>query len=193
MAVPAGYRFHDASLAKSPVSPADLALLKTTLLWSDEDTAALKRAGAILVPQTEAILDLWYGFVGGNSHLVATFAGADGAPDGAYLAAVRARFARWIADTCEAPQDQAWLDWQHEMALRHHATKKNQTDGVTSRSAEVPMRYLVAFVVPLTLTIRGFLEKGAKGAADLDEMYNAWFKAVTLTTALWTEPYSKSW
>ena len=180
-------------LPTSPVSLADLDLLKATLLWSDDDTATLRRVGEVLEPQVEAILDVWYGFVGSSPHLVATFAGADGNPDGAYLAAVRTRFARWIVDVCAADKDQAWLDQQHELALRHHATKKNQTDNVASTSREVPMRYLIAFVVPLTVTIRGFLEPAARDGADLEAMLNAWFKAVTLTATLWTEPYSSSW
>jgi hypothetical protein len=188
-----GYRFHDTDVPTSPVNPVDLALLKSTLLWSDDDTAALRRAAEVLRGKEERILDVWYGFVAANAHLVASFAGADGAPDGAYLAAVRARFARWIIDLCEADQDQDWLDWQHEIALRHHSTGKNKTDGVTSTAAYVPMRQLIAFVVPLTLTIKPFLAEGAADEAELEAMHTAWFKAVTLTAALWSEPYSDEW
>ena len=35
-----------------------------TVLFTDEDAGYLRRAGAILAPQTEAVLDVWYGFVG---------------------------------------------------------------------------------------------------------------------------------
>lgn len=93
-----------------PVSLEDLERLQQTILWSEADTAALRRAGAILTPQVEDILDVWYGFVGAQAHLVATFAGADGEPDEAYLAAVRVRFADWIVRVCTATYDQAWLD-----------------------------------------------------------------------------------
>ena len=130
-----GYNFGDPQLPTSPVSLDDFRLLEATVLWSDGDEAALRRAGEILIPQTEAILDLWYGFVGSHAHLVSSFAGSDGAPDGAYLSAVRARFARWIADVCTRDRDQTWLDHQHELALRHHHTKKNATDGIASTSA----------------------------------------------------------
>ncbi len=193
MSATPGYRFHDPELTTSPVSLPELRLLEATLLWSADDDAALRRAGAILEPQVEQILDLWYGFVGSSPHLVATFAGADGAPDAAYLGAVRARFARWIVDTCTAERDQAWLDWQHEISVRHHVSGKNRTDGVTSTSPEVPMRYLVAFVVPLTVTIRGFLAPHATDSADFEAMYAAWLKAITLTAALWTRPYATGW
>jgi hypothetical protein len=194
MTNPHGYEYGSDALATSPVSLSDLELLQSTLLWSPDDTTALARAGEVLAPQVEAILDVWYGFVGGNPHLVATFAGADGTPDGDYLNAVRARFAKWIVDVCTAPRDQAWLDWQHEIAIRHHRTKKNATDAVTSTSAEIPLRYLIAFVVPITLTINGFLANGARSKDELDAMQAAWFKAVTLTVVLWAQPYSPgSW
>lgn len=48
-------------------------------------------------------------------------------------------------------------------------------------------------MVPLTVTIRGFLAAGASDDADLDAMYAAWFKAVTLTSALWARPYAPGW
>lgn len=171
----------------------ELELLKQTLLWSDADTDGLRRAGAILAPRVEDVLDVWYGFVGAHDHLVATFAGADGDPDAEYLAAVRVRFAEWIVRICTATYDQTWLNEQHELGLRHHDTKKNQTDGVKSTSPHVPLRYLISIVVPLTVTVRDFLRSEASSDADLDEMHNAWFKAVTLTAALWARPYSTSW
>jgi hypothetical protein len=191
--MPSGYNYGDPTLATSPVTLGDLDLLLQTLLWSDDDAAALRRAGGILAPQVEAILDVWYGFVGSHPHLVASFAGADGQPSADYLTAVRGRFARWIGDICTRDWDQTWLDHQHEIARRHHRSGKNQTDHVDSTSAEVPMRYLIAFVVPLTATIRSFLAAGASDDADLDAMHTAWFKAVTLTATLWTQPYTSSW
>ena len=72
------------------------------------------------------------------------------APDMAYLTAVRARFGQWILDMCQRPFDQTWLNYQHEIALRHHTTKKNQTDEVDA----VPIihyRYMTAFIFPITL------------------------------------------
>lgn len=190
MSTPAGYIYDDPSLTPSPVSAAALAEVHASLLWSADDVAALRRAGEILVPQTEAILDVWYGFVGANPHLVATFAGADGQPDGAYLAAVRGRFGQWISDLCLRPQDDTWLAYQDEIARRHHPDGKNATDQVTSTSSHIPLRHLLALVVPITVTIRDFLSSGATDEAELDAMYQAWFKAVMLSATLWARPYS---
>lgn len=186
----AGYTYGDAALPTSPVTTSELADLHASVLWSDADADALRRAGEILAPQTEAILDVWYGFVASKPHLVATFAGADGQPDADYLARVRGRFGQWIADICNRDQDTSWLAYQDEIARRHHTDGKNATDQVTSASTHVPLRHLIALIVPITVTVREFLATGAADEVELDAMHQAWFKAVTLSTALWARPYS---
>lgn len=182
-----GYDYGKSSLAKSPVTSEELALLKKTLLWSDEDDRYLKKAGDVLKDQINDVLDLWYGYVGSNEHLVYYFT-KDGQPNMDYLTAVRARFGQWIMDLCTKPYGQDWLNYQHEIALRHHSTKKNKTDGVDA----VPIihyRYMVAFIYPITATIKSFLGKKGHSQSDIEGMHNAWFKAVTLTVILWTYPY----
>lgn len=182
-----GYDY-DTSLPASPVRLADLDLLRQTVLWTDEDEAALRRAGAVLEPRVEELLDVWYGFVGAHPHLVVSFAGADGAPSADYLAAVRVRFAQWVRDLCGREWDQRWLDYQQEIARRHTVTM-GHTDGVTSDQTHIALRYLIAFIWPITATVRPFLESGAP-AEEVDAMHAAWFKAVTITVALWAQPYS---
>src|SRR5688500_12824407 len=114
----------------SPVTLADLELMKKTVMFSDEDVRALRASHDILKDQVEPILDVWYGFVGSQPHLLASFSGPDGKPVGDYLGGVRKRFGQWILDTSRAEYDQKWLDYQHEIGLRHHRVKKNKTDGV---------------------------------------------------------------
>lgn len=182
-----GYDYGKPTLAESPVTMQDLVLLKKTLLWSDDDDRYLKMAGEVLGDQTNDILDLWYGYVGSNEHLVYYFT-KDGQPNMDYLTAVRARFKQWIIDLCTKHYDQTWLNYQHEIALRHHSTKKNKTDGVDA----VPIihyRYMTAFIYPITATIKSFLGKKGHSQSDIEGMHNAWFKAVTLTVILWTYPY----
>ena len=91
----------------------------------------LRLAGEVLQAQVEEVLDLWYGFVGSNSHLLYYFTN-EGEPNKEYLEAVRKRFGQWILDLCNRPYDQEWLNYQHEIALRHHSTKKNETDSIES-------------------------------------------------------------
>ena len=184
-----GYDYGAATLERSPVTMQDLGLLKKTLLWSETDDQHLKMAGEVLNDQIDDVLDLWYGYVGDNKHLLYYFSN-NGQPDESYLTAVRARFGTWILDTCRKPYDQDWLDYQYEIAKRHHSSGKNETDGVDS----VPIihyRYMTAFIYPITATIKSFLAKKGHSQEDVEAMFNAWFKAVTLTVILWTYPYIK--
>lgn len=186
-----GYDFGSAALARSPVSLEEFELLKKTVLFTDEDAAALRRSKEILAPQAEKILDVWYGFVGSNPHLVEAFADPQsGQPDAHYLEAVRKRFGQWILDTASADYGQAWLDYQHEIGLRHHRTKKNRTDGARG-SGHVPFRYLIALLFPVTATLRPFLESGGAAPAEVEKMHLAWVKSVLLQVILWSHPYVK--
>ncbi len=182
-----GYDFGKASLPTSPVSLQDLQLLKKTLLFTEEDERYLRLAGEVLRDQTDEVLDLWYGYVGNLEHLVYYFT-KNGQPNADYLAAVRQRFGAWIMDLCNRPYDQDWLNYQHEIALRHHKTKKNKTDGVDAVPI-IHFRYMVAFIFPITYTIKGFLAKKEHSAEEVEKMFAAWFKAVTLTALLWCQPY----
>ena len=185
----AGYSYGVPEVARSPVTLEDLALLKQSVLFGAEDERYLRMAGDVLRDQVDDVLDVWYGFVASHDHLVQYFSGSDGQPDAEYLTRVRARFGQWVRDLCERPWDQTWLDYQEEIGLRHTRAKKNQTDGAQAPDY-VPLRYLVAFVYPITATVREFLAKRGDSAEDVDNMHQAWFKAVTLTVALWSRPYA---
>jgi Protoglobin len=183
-----GYTYGTAAVARSPVSLQELELLKATLLLGEDDLGALRRSGEVLAPQVEEILDVWYGFVGANPHLLAAFSNAQGQPDQDYLAAVRRRFGRWILDTARATYDQAWLDYQHEIGLRHTRARKNQTDGADAAD-HIPLRYVLALLVPVTTTLRPFLVKGGAAPEEVEAMHAAWVKAVLLQVILWSQPY----
>jgi len=183
-----GYTYGTDAVPRSPLSLDELELLKATLLMGDDDLAALRRSGQVLAGRVEEILDVWYGFVGANPHLLAAFTGPDGQPDQAYLAAVRRRFDRWILDTARAEYDQAWLDYQQEIGLRHHRSGKNRTDG--ARAADhIPLRYVLALLVPITTTLKPFLAEGGAAPDEVEAMHQAWVKAVLLQVILWSQPY----
>lgn len=186
---PAGYTY-DEQLPASPVTEQDLTELLADVMWTDADARALRRAGEILAPQASDILDVWYDFIGSTPHLISVFRGPDGKPDQEYLERVRARFERWITDLCTRGFDYRWLAYQEEIGLRHTPAKKNLTDGVKSPSTYVPMRHLVALLVPITMTIREFLQRGESSLTEVEAMYQAWFKAATVSVTLWTRPYA---
>jgi Protoglobin len=183
-----GYTYGTDAVARSPIGLEELEPLKATLLLGDDDLAALRRSGELLAPRVEEILDVWYGFVGANPHLLAAFSGPDGQPDQAYLAAVRQRFGRWILDTARADYDQAWLDYQHEIGLRHHRSGKNRTDGAHAAD-HIPLRYVLALLVPITTTLKPFLAEGGAAPQEVEAMHQAWVKAVLLQVILWSHPY----
>jgi hypothetical protein len=167
----------------------ELELLQKSLLFGEEDVAALRRSKDILAPQVEQILDVWYGFVGSNPHLLASFTSrSDGKPIASYLEAVRKRFGQWILDTASAQYDQAWLDYQEEIGRRHHRSKKNQTDGVDA-TEHIPFRYLMALVYPITYTLVPFLAKSGAPPEEVQRMYQAWLKSVLMQVILWSRPY----
>lgn len=185
-----GYAFGSRALKASPMSEADFEFLKQTVLWTDADVQALRQAGGVLDDQVEAVLDVWYGFVGGHPHLAHYFSKPGGGLDMDYLGAVRRRFAQWIRDTCAASYDRAWLDYQYEIGLRHTHARKNRTDQVQSAAAHIHLRYLVAFIVPITATIKPFLAAKGHDAGAVARMHDAWFKSVTMQVTLWAQAYT---
>ncbi|HEY8477399.1 MAG TPA: protoglobin domain-containing protein, partial [Chloroflexota bacterium] len=152
---------------------------------------ALRMSYDVLKDQVDDILDVWYGFVGANPHLLYYFTRrSDGQPDPEYLARVRARFGQWILDTAAANYDQRWLDYQYEIGRRHHRTAKNRTDGVEAVE-HIAYRYLPALFYPITATLKPFLAKKGHPAEQVERMHQAWMKSVLLQVILWSYPYVK--
>lgn len=165
-----GYAYGDPSLPPAPLSLAEFELLKKTVTFTEDDVQALRLAGAVLADQVEEILDVWYGFVGSQPHLLAYFADPQGRPIPEYLAAVRRRFGQWILDTCQRPYDQDWLAYQFEIGRRHHRLKKNQTDGVQA-APHIPLRYVLTLLYPIVATIRPFLARKGHPPEAVERMH----------------------
>src|SRR5690348_1820133 len=107
-----GYILGAASVPHSPVTLEDFARMKASALFGDDDVKYLRMSRDVVKDYVEQILDVWYGFVGSQPHLLASFtAKADGKPLADYLTPVRKRFGQWILDTARAEYDQAWLDY----------------------------------------------------------------------------------
>jgi Protoglobin len=183
-----GYTYGTEAVPRSPVSLAELELIERTIGFAPEDARALERAGQILESTVDAFLDYWYAFQATLPHLGAFSLGSDGEPNLPYRAASRARLRQWIFDTCRRPHDQDWLNYQHEIGLRHTRAKKNQTDGVFS-APHVSFRYVLAQLYPFTQAMRPFLADPAVPPDEVEEMYQAWSKAVLLQVVLWSYPY----
>ena len=185
-----GYDYGTSRAAVSPVTMEELTQLKASADFTVEDERYLRMAGEVLADQAEATVDSWRERIGAQKYLARVFYGPDGKPDDHYKAAVKRRFVQWVIDLCTRPFDQTWLDYQEEIALRHLPEKKNKTDQAETPPV-VPLRYLVAFLAPIVISTKDFLGKGGHSPEQIEKMHQAWTKAVLLTIALWSRPYTR--
>jgi hypothetical protein len=186
----AGYDYGRTGIARSPVSLDELHQLEAAVGWSAEDARTLQHHGELFKDHAEHMVDSWRAVIGAQPHLAKWFFGPDGKPDDEYKAKVKKRFVQWVLDACFRPHDQAWLDYQEEIGLRHTPEKKNQTDGAQTPSL-VPLRYLVAFGIVVATTTRKFFVDAGVRDEELHKLEAAWAKAVQLHIILWSRPYVK--
>jgi hypothetical protein len=184
----AGYDF--GKVSRSPLSLRELHELEIALDFTAHDREMLARASAIISDHAEELVDGWRATIGAQEFLAKWFFAPDGKPDDHYKAAIKKRFVRWVVDLVTRPFDQAWLDYQHEIGLRHVPAKKNATDHAQTPSV-VPLRYLLAFIAPVAQAVRPLLQKSGFDAEDVDEIHASWTKAVILSVTLWSAPYAK--
>jgi len=185
----AGYDFGSANTARSPVSAEELLQLEQTLGWTTNDAQLLRKHALLFEVQADKMVDSWRAIIGAQPHLAKWFFAPDGKPDDEYKAAVKKRFVKWVGDVAIRPHDQAWLDYQEEIGLRHTPAKKNKTERRQTPPL-VPLRYLLAFVLGVAL-VRHFFESAITDSAELDAVERAWTKAVHLHVTLWARPYSR--
>ena len=184
-----GYSYGKSEVGLSNLSLADLESLKISTGFTEQDRQALLLAGEVLADQTEKIVAQWRsGIIASIPHLARHSRSPEGNPLPDYLAKSNLRFEQWIVDTCTKPYDQDWLNYQQEIALRHTAVKKNQTDHVHSTS-QVPLSDVIAFVAVMNETIKPYLASRGHSLEDVEKMHLAWCKSMQLQMALWVRPY----
>ena len=185
-----GYDYATSKIEPSPVTLEEFEQLKITAGWTADDETALRLAGKVLSDQTKAIVDHWRRrIIAGIPNLARHSKSPEGEALPEYAANSGARFEQWILDTCLRPYDQDWLNYQHEIALRHMQPKKNQTDGVRSTDY-VPFRHIIAFIPVMNETIKPYLAARGHGPTEVERMHCAWTKSLQLQLALWARPYS---
>ena len=185
-----GYDYGKAGSAHSPLSLEELRLLEQSVGWSEEDAQVLQRHGDLFKTQGEQMVDSWRAVIGAQPPLAKWFFGPDGKPDDEYKAKVKRRFVQWVVDACFRPHDQAWLNYQEEIGLRHTPEKKNQTDG-RHTPPFVPLRYLIGFIPVVTIGARKFFADAGITGTELTRLEEAWTRAVQLHVTLWSRPYAK--
>lgn len=186
----AGYDYGRASAAHSPVTLDELHAIEASAGWTADDAETLQRHGQIFRDNAEQMVDGWRAVIALQPQLAKWFFGPDGKPDDDYKAKIKNRFVQWVLDACFRPHDQAWLDYQEEIGLRHTPAKKNHTDGAHTPPV-VPMRYLVSFVTIVTISTRKFFVDHGVSGEELRKLEDAWAKTVQLHITLWSRPYVK--
>src|ERR1700754_1974441 len=124
-----GYDYGTAKSAVSPISEHDLAQIEQSAGWTAADADVLARHAQVFQAKAESMVDAWRAVIGSQPHLAHWFAKPDGAPDDEYKARVKRRFVQWVIDVALRPHDRDWLNYQHEIGLRHTPAKKNKADG----------------------------------------------------------------
>lgn len=184
-----GYSYGGLSVVHTSVSAADLAMLKETAQFTDEDVEHLHLAGDILEDQTKEIVAKWRSeIIASVPNLARHSRDLEGRPLPEYLSASNLRFEQWIVDTCRRPYDQAWINYQQEIALRHTSAGKNRTDHVHSTD-HVPLRDIIAFVAVMNRTLRPYLASRGHKEDVVEAMYAAWQKSLQIQIALWVKVY----
>ena len=183
-----GYDYGTERAASSPLTLEDLERLKAAVSLTADDEQALREAAEVLADQADDMVTAWRARLGRQPWLGGYSGHPDGSPNPEYSAASKPRFDRWIIDACTRPLDQRWLDYQHEIGLRHTAAKKNQTDHADSLD-QIPLRYVLAFTAVIITSARQYL--GARGAspAQVDRMHAAFTRSVMLHVTVWTRAY----
>jgi hypothetical protein len=182
-----GYDYGAPRSAISPVSESDLSQLEQTAGWTGADAAVLMQHADLFRAKAESMVDSWRAVIGSQAHLSRWFGKPDGTPDDEYKASVKRRFVQWVIDVAMRPHDRDWLNYQHEIGLRHTPAKKNRTDGAQTPPL-VPFRYLLGFI-PVVLPVRRFFTDAIRDEAELQRLENAWTKAVLLHITLWSRAY----
>src|SRR5271167_3228275 len=96
-----GYTYGTDTVAKSPVTPEELAKLEQAVGLTDEDRRYLRLAGDVLEDQAEAVVDCWRGIIAQQPHLAFYSTGPDADSHKAggrrRLAAPGCRKVRWVS------------------------------------------------------------------------------------------------
>src|SRR6202020_1301755 len=166
----------------------DLEQLKQVVWLTEEDQAVLGDAAEILADQADDMVSAYRARLGELPWMAPYSNHPDGTRNPEYGAASKPRFDRWIIDACTRPLDQDWLDYQHEIGLRHTRAKKNKTDNADSLD-QIPLRYLLGFTAVVITTARGFLAASGAAPHQVDRMHSAFTKSVMLHVTVWTRAY----
>ena len=108
-----GYLYGSPEVPISAISALDLANLKISAGFTEEDQRYLRLAGEVLADQAMRVVEHWRSrIIASIPNLARHSRSPEGNPLPNYLAASNLRFEQWILDTCLRPYDQDWINYQ---------------------------------------------------------------------------------
>jgi hypothetical protein len=151
----AGYDLGGDEVAKSPI----------TLQWEELQDSALFSASSIclsegiLRDQVDDLLKVWRGVIFDHPFLALTTKIRKRTRP---IANPPLRVAKlfWPVGTARTKSDQAWFDYQHEIGLCHHRTKKDKTDQ-SQTLGHIRARDLLAFSAAIFVPMKVHLQRKA--------------------------------
>ncbi|MFC7641749.1 protoglobin domain-containing protein [Streptosporangium lutulentum] len=182
-----GYTYGTGEAAVSPLTLEDLERLKAVVGLTPDDEQALIEAARVLADQADDMVTAYRKRLGELPFMRAYSGYPDGTPNPAYGAASKPRFDRFIIDACTRPLDQDWLNYQHEIGLRHPGQEEQ------NRPRRLPRPHPDA--LPARLHRRRhrhrprLSRRRGASAEQVDRMHAAFTKSVMLHVTVWTRPY----
>ncbi|WP_167014537.1 protoglobin domain-containing protein [Chitinophaga sp. Cy-1792] len=156
----------------------ELILLKRLLLYTRKDEELLREAAPMLKQSATGILRKWYAFIQADNYLAQYF--SDIKDEDAFLASRMGEWLNQLLTIQEIP---------HADLIER---KIKEGDSLNMSLDPALLRYLVAFSYPVINAGNEVLYRAGYKEAILAGMQLAWYKAVTLSVALWAYPFRAS-
>ncbi|CAL1521335.1 protoglobin domain-containing protein [Chitinophaga sp. MM2321] len=174
---------------RSSIDALTLVKLKRMMLFTYEDEQYLTKAGAVLAPHAEEILDKWHEQLLANNYLAHYFI-SSGTTDPDYMQSLRPHFRGWINQLCERPENRRWSEFE-ERIITQLQSKNVPIDDLSPLST-IYLRYMSTFIFPISEAGRYFLNTAGYTTTETARMHQAWYKAVSFSLLLWTYPPEQS-
>jgi hypothetical protein len=129
------------------------------------------------------------GYICGSTQAADAPVEKPGQGHGRYPAVGRQQFGHGLRTSCKACLDQAWLDYQREIASRHALTSKKTTKVVAAAADHLPLRYMIVYISHIAAPIKPFLSRKGHRAQGAETLHQAWSKAIFWPVALGGGPH----
>ncbi|SHL85968.1 Protoglobin [Chitinophaga jiangningensis] len=148
----------------------DLVLLRRMLMYTRKDDEYLQLVAPVISASATRILHTWYAYIIADPYLSNYFKPATAAEFAG------SRFGEWLQQLCNRGGVPQWESIENAIPEDAGQLRPLQPE---------LLRYLTAFAYPVIQAGNEVLQDSSIAAELLPHVKQAWFKAVTLSVALW--------